>query len=395
MKRVNKSIILSVLMMAIFVNIYSQSSNVTSAWNYLKYGELDKAKKSIDDASVNESTSQDPKTWYYKGQVYEKIAISDKPEYKALSNNAVEESIKAYIKCIELDKKNKYSQEAEQGTPGKFMGLNGFSQYNGNQGVKNYNEKKYAEALPFFEIYIKIGDELAKVRNKKSIDTPFIYYAGTAAYLSTPVNTEKTKYHYLRLVNDYKYAEPSVYQILSEIYKKENNTNEALAILEKGLQNASDKKNIMIDRLNIFINNNQTDKALSEGLKAIDMNPDNVSLYIAMGIIYQNMKKEKEADDLYQKALARDPNNFTVNNVLGTNYYNMGADKYNASIEIKDMKKSAAVEAEAKVIWKKGLPYLEKAHQLNAKDKETIKLLMEVYAKLDMLDKATEMRKKL
>jgi hypothetical protein len=73
----------------------------------------------------------------------------------------------------------------------------------------------------------------------------------------------------------------------------------------------------------------------------------------------------------------------------------MGADKYNASIEIKDMKKSAAVEAEAKVIWKKGLPYLEKAHQINAKDKETIKLLMEVYAKLDMLDKATEMRKKL
>src|SRR5947208_1423836 len=59
----------------------AQKSNVTSAWMYLKHSELDNAVKSIDEAIGNAETKDDPKTWMYRGNVYDAINLVKNPKY--------------------------------------------------------------------------------------------------------------------------------------------------------------------------------------------------------------------------------------------------------------------------------------------------------------------------
>ncbi len=57
---------------------YAQKANIQSAYNYLKYDQLDKAKEAIDAAVTTESTMNSDKAWYYRGLVYEKLYKHEK-----------------------------------------------------------------------------------------------------------------------------------------------------------------------------------------------------------------------------------------------------------------------------------------------------------------------------
>src|SRR5580698_1741829 len=82
---------------------FSQSSNVVSAWGYLSNGDLDRAQKAIDAAAIDESTSQKPKTWYYRALVYQ--AIYEDSTKHNLAPNALQEALASYEKATALDDK--------------------------------------------------------------------------------------------------------------------------------------------------------------------------------------------------------------------------------------------------------------------------------------------------
>ncbi|PLX06186.1 MAG: hypothetical protein C0596_17035 [Marinilabiliales bacterium] len=78
MKKLSVFIVLAMLSVAVF----GQKRNVTSAWSYLKDGFLDDAKKSIDKAEIHDDTKDWYKTYYFKGQIYQELGISEKPKYR-------------------------------------------------------------------------------------------------------------------------------------------------------------------------------------------------------------------------------------------------------------------------------------------------------------------------
>ena len=51
----------------------AQNDAVTNAFFFNKDGELDKAKEEIDRAAAHEKTKDKPKTWYFRGLIYENI----------------------------------------------------------------------------------------------------------------------------------------------------------------------------------------------------------------------------------------------------------------------------------------------------------------------------------
>ena len=51
-----RTLILTVLMSSLFLGGFAQKSKITSAFNHLKWQELDKAKEAIDLASEHEDT---------------------------------------------------------------------------------------------------------------------------------------------------------------------------------------------------------------------------------------------------------------------------------------------------------------------------------------------------
>ena len=88
----------------------------------------------------------------------------------------------------------------------------------------------------------------------------------------------------------------------------------------------------------------------------------------------------KEAD--YKKAIELKDDYFDANYNLGAMIYNQGADMNNAANDIKDNKKYNDAKAKADERLKQALPYLEKANEINPKDKNTLISLKQVYARI-------------
>ncbi len=99
----------------IISNLSAQMEKVTSAYNYLRSKQFDKAKDRIDIATENTSSNTKAKTWYYRAEIYKSIAASENKNVAGLDVNAHEKSRKAYLKTQELDIKSRYSDECKNG----------------------------------------------------------------------------------------------------------------------------------------------------------------------------------------------------------------------------------------------------------------------------------------
>ncbi|HPD24583.1 MAG TPA: hypothetical protein P5538_06835, partial [Bacteroidales bacterium] len=116
-----KKFSLVIIGMLFITAIFAQKREVTSAWSYLKDGFLDDAKKSIDKATANPETSNWYKTYYYRGQIYQELGITDKKKYKGLCDNCLDEAYDSYIKAILLNFVNPEYRQIDLTSEAGFM----------------------------------------------------------------------------------------------------------------------------------------------------------------------------------------------------------------------------------------------------------------------------------
>ncbi|MFN9951677.1 MAG: hypothetical protein ACK55I_01145, partial [bacterium] len=84
---------------------------VQTAYNYLRYDNLDKAKEAIDGAVVNETTIGFAKAWYYRGKIYQAIFESKNEKFAALKPGSLQTARISYEKTLELDSKNEFRED--------------------------------------------------------------------------------------------------------------------------------------------------------------------------------------------------------------------------------------------------------------------------------------------
>ena len=80
--------ILTVVFISLALGSYAQRAQVQSAYSYLKYEQLDKAKESIDIAVNNENTMNYDKAWYYRGLIYQALYKNEKCIYLKIKKNS-------------------------------------------------------------------------------------------------------------------------------------------------------------------------------------------------------------------------------------------------------------------------------------------------------------------
>ena len=114
-KREMKNFIILFLLLSFTFDTYSQMEKVTSAYDYFRKKQYDKAKDRIDIAIENESSNVKAKTWQYRAYIYQSIASSENPNIKALDLEAHVKCREAYLKSKELDVKGKYSDQVKEG----------------------------------------------------------------------------------------------------------------------------------------------------------------------------------------------------------------------------------------------------------------------------------------
>lgn len=378
-------IVLFVLAFSVLIT-KAQDSKVVSAYNYRKpqYYQLDKAKLAIDEASVHEKTIANPKTWYYRGLVYQDLAVTTDANFKTLHSNPLDEATKSYLKSLSLDVKNKFRNEV-------ILQLTQMSVLLINKGIEEFNNSAFDKALQCFENSLKIDSvpELAKT------DSMVIYNAGVAA--DKAKNFEKALFYYKKAI-DLKYEGSKVYIFVSNVYKEMKDTAQALETLKTGIS-AEPKDNgaLMVELINYYLNSNKTDEALSYLNLAIQNDPSNFSYYFAQGTLYDKMGDFDNARTRYEKALELKSDYFDACYNLGALFYNKAVLFYKEANDIppKEQKRYDETIAKAKEQLNFSMPHLEKAHSLNPNDVFTLQSLKEIYTRLAMYDKAKEIKEKL
>ena len=376
------SLILVVLLFATMS--FAQKAAVRDADGYLKKGKLDKAKESIELAIKDPVTSVEARTWLTRGNIYLDIYSTPLPMFKALSNNALDVAKESLAKAKALDTKNELKEDLAKANANLVSGLY-------NSGAAFYGAKNYTEAAKAFEETYTLNAELGK------IDTASIFNAGLSAELGKD-ETNAIKY-YSKLV-DLKYPQAPVYSSLAVMLISKGKFDEAKAVIEKGKIQFPDNFDMLIAETNVFLKTGQTEKALNALETALKKDTTNQTIYFAVGANYNILGNDvtkpadfraacyQKAEKAYLKALSIKPEYFDATYNLGALYVNKasGIIEEANKLPLTETVKYDKLKADADVFLKMAIPYLEKAHKLEAKDMSSMSALKEIYTRLQMTD---------
>ncbi len=364
---------------------FGQKALRTTAFNYLRKGQLDKALESIEPTTSDPTTSSDPKTWFYRGNIFLNIHMSKDPKYKNLDKDALNKAFASYQKMMELDTKKEYMTEALQNllVISEQLNIEGTNEF-----LKKEPEKPdYTRALNYFEQAIDVS------KTFNAIDTAAYYNASISALYGE--NYDKAK-QYFNLLIDWNYNEPKIYSSLSTVHLATKDTTKAVEIMSAGRQKYPTDFNLLIAETNMFLSMGQLNKALDNLKQAVVQDPQNPSIHFNVGVSYDQMGNFDEAKNAYLKAIEIDPAYFDA-------YYNLGVLHANKAAEIINEANKLAfndpnydgMKKQADEILGQALPYLEKASELMPTDKSTLIALKEVYTRLSLMDKLKEVNAKL
>ena len=414
--------IIILLILATTGYIYSQSCSScrVSSFNYLKYNELDKAKETSDFCISCDKSKTDPRVWYYRGQIYQQIHTSK--EFSKLDPEAADKAFEAYKSALlfnfvdpalqQLDIINKPEDQMKF-----FTALNDLktkytdsemlmdilmNQYPGlanifvNKGVDEYqNNKNYEKAYKYFENSLFVSGMSMRV------DTPVIFYAALAAQ---KCNKYKEAIELFKVLTKLEYGKDDKekatnYYLIADTYRSQGDTVKYLDYLKKGIDKyPADNTALVVELINYYLTTNKAAEALSYLDLATKNNPENATYWFAKGSLYDgNMKDPVKAIECYKKSIELKDDYFDPNYNMGAIYFNDGAELLNKANAIPPDKNKEYKEAKAKAEDKlrEALPYLEKAHAINASDLPTMESLKNIYYRLAMLEKMEAIKKEM
>ena len=360
---------------------WSQTAKRTTAYNFLRNGKLDKALENIEPCLTHPKTMNEAKTWFYRGNIYLQIGLSEKPEYKALSDNPFQIAYESYQKALTLEGANEFKLDIIQN-------MNVIAEGFYVKGVERFNGQDYSSAANLFIEAAKVKEEIGV------FDTAAVYNAGLCAELSNDNKLALTQY---RKVYEAGLRKPNIYTSLINVSLKSGDTTTAMNYATEGLQLFPEDFSILIAETNIFLAKNMTEQALKNLEIAKSLDQTNPSIFFAVGVSYDRLGNFQKAEEAYLKAIELKPDYFDPIYNLGALYVNKAATTLDEAnlLPLEKEKEYNEMKNLAESHLDKAIPFLEKAHQLDPKDRNTIASLKEIYARKGNVEKAKEMDEKL
>ena len=360
---------------------WSQTAKRTTAYNFLRNGKLDKALENIEPCLTHPKTMNEAKTWFYRGNIYLQIGLSEKPEYKALSDNPFQIAYESYQKALTLEGANEFKLDIIQN-------MNVIAEGFYVKGVERFNGQDYSSAANLFIEAAKVKEEIGV------FDTAAVYNAGLCAELSNDNKLALTQY---RKVYEAGLRKPNIYTSLINVSLKSGDTTTAMNYATEGLQLFPEDFSILIAETNIFLAKNMTEQALKNLEIAKSLDQTNPYIFFAVGVSYDRLGNFQKAEEAYLKAIELKPDYFDAIYNLGALYVNKAATTLDEAnlLPLEKEKEYNEMKNLAESHLDKAIPFLEKAHQLDPKDRNTIASLKEIYARKGNVEKAKEMDEKL
>ncbi|MEX0967905.1 MAG: tetratricopeptide repeat protein [Bacteroidia bacterium] len=350
----------------------AQNSKRTSAYLSLQNGQTENAIALIEEAIKHEKTAEDPKTWYYRGLIY--TTAMGNEEMREKYPNLTDLAFESYLTARKYDEKEKFDKEINENL--KQLLIDAY-----NTGAKAYTDKDFKAASQAFESYLAMSKKV----NPDQIDTAAIFYTAQAYVIEKDMeNAQRT----LKKLAELDYQDPWVYSSLHQMELNDGDTAEAIKYIEQGRKFFPEDVLLSNMEVNLYLKLGQTDVLIEKLRKASELDRSNTSILVALANVYDKAGKIDSAIMINRRALAREPNNFEANYNLGIIYYNQGVEIVNQELNETNIQKANQLKAEYKEIFSEALPYLEKAHEIDPEDKNTMISLREIYLRLDKREKA-------
>lgn len=425
---------------------FSQGFVIESAIINLKEGNLELAKGHIDNAAKHSSTSNSPKMWKVRGDVY--YAIATDSNYVALDREAAAVSLQSYINCVKVERgerKKPYTEEAIAGMANACAA----SYY---RAAYYYEAEDYNKSLEYWELMLTAYETDTTNSIEKQLSIPKNDLVQNCANIALKAGNKTLAKKYLqRMIEDPRYLSANAYLQMSFMQLEDGDTAAALATIEKGREKLPDDKNLFNQELSIYTQRGQIEILLNKLSEVIQSDPNNITYLFYRGAIVNDkavtamekapqytdsasdarskMKRaakpadknkykaqmemfEKKRDSVYAEsnklyaaaekdyldALLIDPNYFDALYNIGAMYFNKNKeliDKYNyiETSEPGAAKRLEELEKQMKEGYNKALEYLLKAHEVNSEDTDVWLSLQQTYAQLGNKEESERFRK--
>ncbi|HXH19883.1 MAG TPA: tetratricopeptide repeat protein [Chitinophagales bacterium] len=392
-----KSYQLFAVMLVLTTSIFAQANKFQTAWaqveeyknsEFKNTDALLEALEAINETVKNETQSTKSKVWYYKGLInhliYENESISSQHPH------ALFDASEAYQKALTVEVgKKPYEPE---NTKSNLYNLTGQLQ---NRGAQLYNMNDFDNAYKCFLEVRSIKKFLDGIAYEKKVDDSDATF-NAALCLYKLEKKEEAKKLFQELI-DRNYDSPAIYQLYAGLYSDEKNDAEALEILAKGMERYPDNLGLIIDELNIYIRQGREEESITKLEKAAKLDSTNAQIYYALGAAYDKLNNKEKAEQAYLKSVTLDPQNHSAYNNLGAMYYNQGIAINKEMMDNPKLteKQYNEMQEQRNELYRKSLPYFEKARQIKPDDLAILQALKEVYAKLEMYEKSKEIKEQM
>lgn len=402
-----RTILLAVLGLAAAAPSFAQESVVKQVERMAKKdgANLDEARKLIAPALTNPETANSAHAWYVAGLIEEKAVdagylslslgkeINEPKFYKA-----VEAMTNYYMKADSLDALPNEKGKVRRKYDDKIQkALQTYYQFLVNGGGAAMDKRDFEGAHRMFKKFMDVKNmSLFRGTPIAETDSMSMQIGFFSAYAASqiPNNIEGAIAEY-EAIKNVPYRQNDVYQLLAQSYLNASDTAKYVATLEEGSKLFPQENFYLFNMINTYIQQGKHEQAKNYLEKVIAENPNDKQLYFVLATVYeQGFQNSAKAEENFQKALAIDPQYGDAVIGLGRIYYNQAA---NVQSEANAITGSQAeydkANQKAQELFKKALPYFEKAVQIEPDNMQYLVALRGIYYNLKMDDKYNEMEK--
>lgn len=358
--------------------------DVVSAYNANQDGDYLKAAEFIDQAILDAKANIKEKTWRYRGNIYTNLA-ADSALYAQVPD-ALDKAVASFAKADELDVKQRYNSE-------RLADIARGATIAGNSGISYFNAGAYGRAGELFVTASEMTQLLG------AVDTMAIFNSALCFEKASMYDRAVDQY---MMCGGYGYQVPDVFLFAANIQKMEGDTASALTTLQNARVDFPREQALIIEELNIYLIAGQFELAKENLMLAAEQDPTNEILWFSLGSVYDNLSMQDEAVDAYTKSLGIKADYFDANYNLGALYFNKAVQMVNEANDMwkprmskDEAAKQKDLEEGGKAMFSTALPYLETALEVEPNDRETLRSLRDIYARVGMDEKMLEVSAKL
>ena len=368
----------------------AQKKDRTDAYMYNKNGQYEKAMTSIEKCVNHEQflgmkPNDQSQAWLYRASIYQNIIQSGDEALIAKVPNALEIVYESLMNCM----KNADFLQDQQNKQEIYQRVGSVMNTYYTKGADDYNTGKFAEAAPMFKKAYDIAKSLGS-----SDANDMLNLAATSALRAEDYNTAL---EYFTEVKNNGAEGVDIYRHLAACYKGLGNGEQAMAMINAGLEKNPGDANLILEKVNAYLKEGKGAEAIEDLNRLRELDPENAQLLFVLGTIYGDENNadvfdSEKAVKYYEDAIKINPNYYDAIYNLGALYITMSNKLKAQANDITGFSKAEIEQynkliGDAEELLRTGLPYVKQAYEAQPTP-EVKNVLKTMYVQLKMNEEA-------